>query len=189
MTSTAGIRSLRDTATPPAAVPRPAWRGVLASHALVLASGWGACALSLPEARRPALVLAGLGALAVSAAVITGWRVVGSAAVLLVGSTPLMAGALEDDAASTGRLVAATVLVLLLVTGLDGVERRDPRGPVPVTLQVTSPARRWAAPLVAVASSGLLGAASAATVTPSVAFVLLGLLAAVGAVLVATRVH
>jgi hypothetical protein len=176
-------------ARPSSAVRRPAWLGVVASHALVLVSGWGACALSLPETRRPAMVLAGLGALAVAAALITGWRIVGSTAVLLVGSTPLMAGALEDDAASTGRLVAATVLVLLLVVGLDGVERRDVEGPAPVTLQVTPPARRWAGPLVAIASCCLIGAVSAANLTPSVAFVLLGVLAGVGAVLAATRVH
>jgi hypothetical protein len=169
--------------------PRPAWLRVVASHASVLVGGWGACALSLPEARRPAMALAGLGALAVAAALVTGWRIVGSAAVLLVGSTPLMAGALEEDAASTGRLVTATVLVLLLVVGLDGVERRDVRGPEPVALPVTSPAGKWLAPLAAVVASALLGLVSAATVAPSVAFVLLGLLAGVGAVLAATRVH
>jgi hypothetical protein len=172
-----------------AAVRRPAWLPVVGSHALVLVSGWGACALSLPEARRPALALAGVAALTVVAALITGWRIVGSLAVLLVGATPLMAGALEDDAASTGRLVSATVLVLLLVVGLDGVERRDPRGAVPVVLLSKAPVRRWATPLVAIASCSLLGAVSATTVTPSVAFVLIGLLAGVGAVLAATRVH
>lgn len=171
------------------AVRRPAWRAVVASHALVLASGWGACALSLPEARRPAVALAGVAALAVVAALITGWRVAGSLAVVLVGATPLMAGALEDDAASTGRLVVATVLVLLLVIGLDSVERRDPRGSLPVVVAVGNPVRRWTVPLVAVASCVLLGAVSVATVTPSVAFVLLGLLAGFGAVLAATRVH
>jgi hypothetical protein len=143
----------------------------------------------LPEARRPALVLAALGALAVVAALVTGWRIVGSAAVLLVGSTPLMAGALEDDAASTGRLVVATLLVLLLIVGLDGVERRDHEGPAPVVLQGTTRTRRWGAPLAALASCALLGAASSVTVTPSVAFVLLGLVAGVGAVLAATRMH
>ena len=171
------------------AVRRPDRLGTAASHALVLVSGLGACALSLPEARRPALVFAALGALAVVAALVTGWRVVGSAAVLLVGSTPLMAGALEVDAASTGRLVVATMLVLLLIVGLDGVERRDQQGPVPVVLQVTAPARRWGTPVAAVASCALLGAASASTVAPSVAFVLLGLVAGVGAVLAATRMH
>ena len=171
------------------AVRRPDWLGTAASHALVLVSGLGACALSLPEARRPALVLATLGTLAVLAALVTGWRIVGSAAVLLVGSTPLMAGALEVDAASTGRLVVATMLVLLLIVGLDGVERRDQQAPVPVALQVTAPARRWGTPVAAVASCALLGAASAATVRPSVAFVLLGLVAGVGAVLAATRMH
>jgi hypothetical protein len=174
---------------PAVAVPRPAWRGVAASHGLVLLSGWGACALSLPEARRPALALAGVAALAVAAAVITGWRVIGSLAVLLAAATPLMAGALESDAASTGRLVLATVLVLLLVIGLDGVERRDQRGPVPVTVQVAHPLRRWSTPLTAVACCALLGAVSTADLTPSVAYVLLGLLAGVGAVLAATRLH
>jgi hypothetical protein len=171
------------------AVRRPGWLRVVASHGLVLLSGWGACALSLPEAHRPALALAGVGALAVVAALITGWRIVGSLAVVLVGATPLLAGALDDDAASTPRLVVATVLVLLLVVGLDGVERRSPGTSRPVVLLASAPARRWAAPLVAVAACALLGAVSAATVTPSVAFVLLGLLAGVGAVLAATRVH
>jgi hypothetical protein len=171
------------------ALHRPTLFRTAASHALVLLSGWGACALSLPEASRPALTLAVLGGLAVVAALVTGWRIAGSAAVLLVGSTPLMAGALEDNAAATGRLVVATLLVLLLIVGLDGVERRDQGGLAPVLLQVTPRARRWGPPLAAVASCALLGAASAATVTPSVAFVLLGLVAGVGAVLAATRMH
>jgi hypothetical protein len=176
-------------AAPPGAVHRPAWLRTVARYALVLVSGWGACALSLPEARRPALALAVLGAFAVVAALVTGWRAAGSAAVLLVGATPLMAGALEGDAASTGRLVVATLLVLLLIVGLDGVERRDRSGPEPVAVQVNTRTRRWGAPAAAVASCGLLGAASTATVTPSVAFVLLGMLAGVGAVLAATRMH
>jgi hypothetical protein len=174
---------------PAVGVRRPAWRGVATSHVVVLASGWGACALSLPEARRPALVLAGIAALAVSAAVITGWRIVGSLAVVLAGATPLLAGALEDNAASTGRLVAATALVLLLVIGLDGVERRDVPGPALVTLQRAHPLRRWSSPLAAIACCALLGAVATASVTPSVAFVLLGLLAGIGAVVAATRLH
>jgi hypothetical protein len=177
------------TVSTSSAVRRPGWLRLVASHALVLVSGWGACALSLPEARRPALALAGVAALAVVAALVTGWRIVGSLAVVLVGATPLLAGALEDDAAATPRLVVATVLVLLLVVGLDGVERRDPRSSGPVVLQASHPARRWAAPVVAVAACALLGTVSVATVTPSVAFVLLGLIAGVGAVLAATRVH
>ena len=171
----------------PGGLHRPPWLGSAASHALVLVSGWGACALSLPEARRPALVLAGLGACAVVVALVTGWRIAGSVAVLLVGATPLMAGALDDDAASTGRLVVATLLVLALIVGLDGVERRS--GPEPVAVQVTTLTRRWAGPLAAIASCALLGAASTATVSPSVAFVLLGVLAGVGAMLAATRMH
>jgi hypothetical protein len=185
-TAAAEPPSLADAAV---GVRRRAWLTVVASHALVLVSGWGACALSLPEARRPALALGALGALAVVAALVTGWRVVGTLAVTLAVATPLLAGALEPHAASTGRLVLATALVLLLVIGLDGVERRDPRRSVPVVVAATTPARRWGAPLVAVASGALLGAASTSTVTPSVAFVLLGLLAGIGAVLVATRVH
>lgn len=173
----------------PGGLHRPPWLGSAASHALVLVSGLGACALSLPEARRPALVLALVGACAVVVALVTGWRIAGSVAVLLVGATPLMAGALDDDAASTGRLVVATLLVLALIVGLDGVERRDRSGPEPVAVQVTTLTRRWAGPLAAIASCALLGVASIATVSPSVAFVLLGVVAGVGAVLAATRMH
>ena len=170
-------------------VRRPAWLGVVANHALVLGSGWGACALALPESRRPTLVLETLGALAVVAALVTGWRIVGSVALLMVAATPLLAGALDEAAASTGRLVVATALLLLFVVGLDRVERRDPHVAAPVALQVTSPVRRWGVPLLAITATGLLGVVSTATITPSVAFVLLGVFAGVCAVLAATRVH
>jgi hypothetical protein len=169
-------------------VRRPGWLRVAANYLVVLVSGWGACALSLPEARRPALSLAVLAAVAVVAALVTGWRILGSLAVVLVGATPLMAGVLEEDAASTGRLLLATALVLVLVVGLDGVERRQ-RGPEPVLLQAPPRLGWWATALVALGSCAVVAAVAAVSIAPSVALVLVGLLAGVGAVLAATRVH
>lgn len=170
-------------------LPGGPWLAAAGSHLLVLTAGSGACALALLEPRRPSLVLAGLGAAAVVAALVTGWRLVGSAAVLLVGATPLMAGALEAGAAATPRLVAATVLPVLMVLGLDGVERRGGRSRERGVLRPAGPGRRLRAPLLALGACAALSVVAAAPVAPSVGLVLVGLAAAVAAVVTATRVH
>lgn len=162
---------------------------VVRSTVLTLVGGLGACALALPEGRKYALVLAGLGAVALAAALLTRWRVVGTLAVLLIGCAPLLAGALEPDAATPVRLVAASVFLLLLVAGLDGLEHVDRAELAPVLVRVGRPARRWGTPVVAVAAVPLTAAVAAAPVVPSAPLVLLGLLAGVGAVVAATRLH
>ncbi|MGZ4610640.1 MAG: hypothetical protein ACXV2H_10330 [Actinomycetes bacterium] len=155
---------------------------------LSLLGGLGACALALPEGRRPSLVLAGLGAAWLLAALITRWRVVGTVAVFFIACTPLMAGALDDEAATVPRLVVASLLLLVLVVGLDGVEHDDARL-APVAVRSGSLARRWSTPVVALAGSAVVAVAAGAPAVPSVPMVLLGLLAGVGAVVAATRLH
>jgi hypothetical protein len=194
-------------------------RGLLTGPFLALVGGWGACALTLLEPRRPSLFLAGLGAAAVVAALVTGWRIVGSLAVALVASAPLMAGILEDAATGVGRLVAATALVVLLVLGLDGTERlhdrrrRRPGGRVAVWLQrrpgklvapaptdvrhrdvatvapVAGLAARAGALVAAFGATAAVATLAGAPVGPSVPLVLLGLGCGVAAVLLADRLH
>jgi hypothetical protein len=167
---------------------RPAL-AVVRSAVLTLVGGLGACALALPEGRRPALVLAVLGATALAVALVTRWRLVGTVAVFLIGSAPLMAGALEQQAASPVRLAGASLFLLLLVVGLDGLER--PEGPeiAPVVVRGGGPARRWGTPVAAVGAVALVATVAAAPAVASAPLVLLGLLAGVGAVVAATRLH
>lgn len=158
---------------------------------LALVGGWGCCGLALVEARRPGILMAALGGAAVLAALATGWRIVGTVAVLLAGSAPLMAGAVDERATGTGRLLAATVLVLALVVGLDGAERRDrtTASATSVVVAKASPLRRWGPVVPALAGTTAVSLIGHAPAVPSVALVLLGLLAGVGAVVAVTRLH
>lgn len=169
--------------------PGGAGSGRLVSRTLALAAGWGTCALALPEARRPALFLAALAAVLLPVALVTGWRVLGSLAVLVAAAAPLMAAALEQRAAAAGRLVLLSLLVLVTVAGLDGADRPEPAARAPGVLRPASPLRRGVAPLVAVAACLVSVGAAATPATPSLGLVLLGLLAGVAAVLTATREH
>jgi hypothetical protein len=167
---------------------RPAL-AVVRSVALALVGGLGACALALPEARRPSLVLAGLGAIALAAALATRWRILGSVAVLFVAATPLMAGALDEEAAALPRLVVASAFLLLLVVGLDGLERPSSPEVAPAVVRAGNAARRWAVPVVGLGAAALVAAVAGAPAVPSAPLVLLGVLAGVGSVVAATRLH
>jgi hypothetical protein len=179
------------------------WRRV-GDAALVLVVGGGACALALPEARRPALVLAVLGAGLLVVTVASGWRIVGTAALACTTGAVLMTGALEPAAARPGRLLLGSVLLLVLTLALDRVERepRWTRNQVPgrrryvrvtppptVSVPLSDPRRRAAPVALAVAVTGVVAVASTADPPPSVLLVLVGLLAGVGAVIMAVRAH
>jgi hypothetical protein len=172
--------------------------------AVVVVAGGGACALALPEARRPALVLAAVGAGLLVVTVVTGWRVVGTAALACATGAVLMTGALEPAAARPGRLLLGSVLLLGLVLGLDRVEREPrwtrnqvPGGgryvrvtPVPTVSVPLRDLRHRATPVAAaVTVAGAVALASTADPPPSVLLVLVGLLAGVGAVILAVRAH
>jgi hypothetical protein len=154
---------------------------------LALAGGLGTCALALPEARRPALLAAGLGAVAVCAAVVTGWRLLGTLAVALVAAAPLLAGAIEPAAARPVRLVLAAAGLLALVAGLDRLPR--PGSDPPAVVLRAPRLERWGGVLVALGATGLVAAVGVSTAVPSVALVLLGLATGVAAVVLATRLH
>ena len=179
------------------------WRPVR-DAALVLVAGGGACALALLEPRRPALVFAAVGAGLLVLTVVSGWRIIGTTALACVTGAVLMAGALEPAAARPGRLVLGSVLLLALVFGLDRVER-EPRwtrnqvpgggryvrvAPLPTVSVPLRDLRRRTAPVVAaVVVTVVVAAASTADPPPSVLLVLVGLLAGVGAVIMAVRAH
>lgn len=182
---------------------RWSWLRRARDDAVVLVGGWGACALALPEARRPGLVLAAVGAGLVVLTMVTGWRVVGSLALLCATGAVLLAGALEPAAARPTRLLLGSALLLLLVLGLDRVERQ-PRwtrnlalGPryvrverVPtVSVPLAAVVRRSAPAVVSLGVAAGVAAVSTADAPPSVLLVLVGLLAGVGAVVTAIRLH
>jgi len=184
-------------------VTRHGWRRAR-DAAVVLVAGGGACALALPEARRPALVLAAVGAGLLVVTVATGWRVVGTAALACATGAVLLTGALEPAAARPGRLLLGSVLLLALVLGLDWVERQPrwtrnqvPGGgryvrvtPPPTVSVPLSDLRHRGTPVAAaVAVAGAVALASTADPPPSVLLVLVGLLAGVGAVIMAVRLH
>jgi len=164
-------------------------RQALTGPVLALVGGLGACALALPEARRPALLAAGLGATAVVAALVTGWRPLATTALALVAAAPLLAGAIEPAAAHPSRLLLATALLLMLVAGLDGAERGDKGATVPVVRSLAPRWRRWGTPLLAVGTSVVVASVGGAPAVPSVVLVLAGLGTGVGAVALAARLH
>lgn len=175
--------------TPNAAVRRRPALAVVRSVLLTLVGGLGACALAVPEGRRPAMVLAGLGVILLAAALATRWRIVGTLAVLCIAATPLMAGALDDEAATLPRLVVGSALLLLLVVGLDGLDRPALQETAPAVVHASGAVGRWAAPVLAIGAAALVAALAALPAVPSAPLVLLGVLAAVGAVVAATRLH
>ncbi|MGZ4582282.1 MAG: hypothetical protein ACXVXG_16740 [Nocardioidaceae bacterium] len=171
----------------------PAGRAVVAGTAG--AAGVAACGLGLLAAAPVVHLLAAVAALAVVAAVVTGLRWLGDLTVGLVTTTVLLAGATDAAAVGPGRLFAAAALLLVLVTGLDRLERPNRWGrwaraeqlPTPQAFPTAPAGRRWGVPLLAVAAAAGVAVTAAQPVVPSAWLVLLGLAAAVGALLVASR--
>lgn len=149
------------------------------------------CALvsALPDPSRPVIVAAVVSLIASVTAVlpgVAGWRPAGDAAVALVTVAVLLAAALDGSDLRPAQVVLAGPLVLLLVTALD-------RGVIAQRHQVTvlpaSPASGLVPAAGATAAAVLVAVTAAQEVVPSVRLVLVGLAAAVAALVVATRVH
>ncbi|MDQ1616578.1 MAG: hypothetical protein QOJ60_2517 [Actinomycetota bacterium] len=157
--------------------------------AATLLVGLAACALALTgDPKQPVLLLAGFAAAAVVAAVATGWRMAGSSAVLLVTVTTLGAASIVPRRDRSVETVVACGLLLLLCAGLDSLERGD-RGPLRDS--IGGPAWGQVLPVyaAALAATAAVAAVAARPGSPSFTLVLVGLAAAVGAMLVATRGH
>jgi hypothetical protein len=157
--------------------------------AATLLVGLAACALALTgDPKQPVLLLAGFAAASVVIAVATGWRMAGSVAVLLVTVTTLGAAAILPSRDRSVETVVACGLLLLLSAGLDSLERGD-RGPLRDS--IGGPAWGQMLPVYAAALGATAAVAAVAALpgSPSFTLVLVGLAAAVGAMLVATRGH
>jgi hypothetical protein len=158
----------------------------LLAMAITTLAGLAACALSVVSGERPVLTVGYVAAVTVVAAVVTGWRWLGSAATMATTATVLFAAAISSERIGPVHLVGASVLLLVLVAGLDRVEL-SARSPRTVVLDRAPLARRIAVPLLATAATAGVAITATAPVVPSVGLVLLGLLAGLAALLVATR--
>lgn len=150
------------------------------------AAGLAACSLSLVSGERPVLTIGGAGAVAVLGAVVTGWRWLASAAALTVTSTVLLSAAVSSDQVTGWHLVGASALIVGLVAGLDRVER-PARSPRPELIGLDPVARRSLVPVVGLLAAAAIAVAADRPAVPSVALVLLGLAAAVTALVLATN--
>jgi len=166
---------------PPGPTARALWR-----VAVVLSAGLCALVSALPDPSRPVLVAAAVSLLAAVVAASSGWAPAGDAAVGLVSLTVLLAAALDGSGPRAVAVVAAGPLVLLLVTALD----RGARAGRDVVSVLRAPAVSRLAPAGAATGSAVLVAVTAGQhVVPSVRLVLVGLAAAVTALVVAARAH
>lgn len=149
-------------------------------------AGVAACGLTLVPGQ-PAVVAFGVvAAVAVVAAAALGRRWLGLAATLLATVAVLLAGVAGASDIGAVHLVVASALLIAFVTGLD-TARPAPRSVRADTIATAAPARRMAVPAVALAATAAVAVIAERPAEPSVWLVLLGLAAAVGALLVATR--
>lgn len=165
----------------PAVVADALW-GLL----VVLAAGAAVLVAALPEPTRPVVVVAVVAVVAAAMAAVSGRRLAGTVALALVTLAVLLASALDASDLRPVQVVAAAVLVLVVATALDHVERADRGG---VTVLRASTASRLTPPALAVGAAALVSVTAAQHVVPSVRLVLVGLAAAVAALVVASRAH
>lgn len=166
---------------PPGRTARALWR-----VAVVFSAGLCALVSALPDPSRPVLVVAALSLMAAVVAASSGWRPAGDAAVALVSVTVLLAAALDGSDRRAVAVVVAGPLVLLLVTALD---RGATAGRDEVTVLRAPTVSRLAPTGAATASAVLVAVTAAQQVVPSVRLVLVGLAAAMAALVVAARAH
>lgn len=171
-----------------AGVPRPVAR-VLWRVVVVVTAGLCALVSALPDPSRPVVVAAVVAVVAAMVSTLSGtpgWRPAGDATVALVAVAVLLAAALDDSDLRPVQVVLAGPLVLLLVTALDRGATAE-RGEV--TVLRASAASRLAPATAATGAAVLVSVTAAQQVVPSVTLVLVGLAAAVAAMVVATRAH
>ncbi len=157
----------------------------VAAAAVTAAAGLGACSLSLLAGERPVLTVGAAAATAVVGAVLSGWRWLGSAATVATTATVLFAAGVTSEHVTAWHLVAASALLVVMVAGLDRVERSARSGRPDVVRR--APASRWLlVPLLGLVASAVVALAAARPAVPSVGLVLLGLAAGVAALVLAT---
>jgi hypothetical protein len=165
------------------AVP-PVLRRIV-TRVVTAAAGLAACSLSLVSGERPVLTIGAAGAIAVVGALVSGWRWLASVASLVVTASVLFAAGVSSDRITAWHLVAASALIVVLVTGLDRVER-PARSPGPELIGVDPVGRRALVPILGVVAAAGVAVAADRPAVPSVGLVLLGLAAGVAALVIAT---
>lgn len=148
-------------------------------------AGLAACSLSLVSGERPVLTVGGAGAVAVVAAVGTGWRWLGSIASFAVTATVLLAAVVSSEHVTAWHLAGASALIVGLVAGLDRVER-PARSPGPELIGLDPVTRRVLVPVLGMVAAAGVALAADRPAVPSVGLVLLGLAAGVAALVIAT---
>lgn len=173
--------------------PRVVLRDLAERSSVVLAVAACVAVAVLPDPRRPVLTAAGAAVAVAVAAAVTRSRLVGTLAVLAATGTIVLAAALDASDLRPVQVVGAGALLLLAVAAMERVESAAGR-PLTVTaatvtvLQAPRPSRLGPA-AGAVGASALVAATAAQDVVPSVGLVLGGLVAAVAALVVTTRLH
>lgn len=165
-----------------------AWRIVT-----VAAAGLSVLVSAPSEPTRPVLVCAVLAVAAAVLAAATGWRAAGTVALSAVALAVLVASAFDPSGLRPLRMLAAGAGVLVLVGALDRSPERSRATRAARATRVTvlrAPAPRvLGPPAVAVGAAVLVAVTAAQDVEPSVRSVLFGIVCAVAALAVTTRVH
>ncbi len=172
---------------------RAVLRDLAGRAAVVLAVAACVAVAVLPDPPRPVLTAAGTAVALAVAAAVTRSRLVGTVAVLATTTTVLLTAALDDSDLRPVQVVTAGVLLLLALAAMERVESGVGR-PLSVTAATVTvlrapPLSRLGPALAAIGASSLVAATAAQDVVPSVGLVLGGLVAAVAALVVTTRVH
>ena len=172
---------------------RAAARGVArrAGSAVLVTALAGAAVVvaAAPDPRRPVLVLAGATLAAALVAAVTRWRLAGTLTVAAAALTVLLGGALDPSGLRPAGVVLDGALLVGLVVALSaGEDSRDLSRSGETVLR--APLTRRAGPaLGGLVASGAVSVAAAQDVVPSVPLVIVGLAAAVCAVVVASVGH
>ena len=145
-------------------VPPAVRRGV--AMLATAATGLAACSLSLVSGERPVLTIGAAGAAAVVAAVLTGWRWLGSIASFTVTASVLFAAIVSSDQDGPWHLAGASALLVGLVAGLDGVER-SARSPRPELIGLDPVARRVLVPVLGIVAAAAITRAATPAASPS----------------------
>lgn len=162
-------------------------RTPVAGGLLVLACP-AASAVVLADA--PARVVAtstGAAAAVALVAALTGWSWAGTLATSFIPVSATASELLGDGSLASRRMLAAAVLLLVAISSLDHLEESSWR--VPESVGRAAWPQRLAPPVIALVGAALIAAVAAQNVVPSMSLALLGLAAAVGAVMLATRGH
>ena len=158
----------------------------LSRAAVPAAAGVLACVPALTDDLRPVQSLGLFAAVVVVAATATGWRLLGTFAVVVTTASLLTAGLTPDGLALKWLLVAG-LLVTCLAATVDRCERSATAGGRVVVLARGSRPRLSAPWLVASGAAAGVAAIAGGTVVPSVWLALIGLAASLGALVVALR--